>query len=594
MDSSGQLFNLEEFNVEQTFDNGPGQVVKVLPDVAGLKDEFSYLLPEQLCSEAALGSLVRIDFGGRRVSGWITEIDLDTPTNFKLNSIKKVSSAGPPHEIIELARWASLRWHGQLKNVLNTASPKKYIKKIPAPKEQNKSNKLESELYNLSLESLEISQTTLLVTSPSSEISHVILAASSKGRVLVLAPDIFSAKTLVAKIRRSGVSCQFYDRQWSGLSSQVVVGTLTAIWAPGNRWSSIIVTDENSDLYKSKQSPNWHARDVAIERCKRLAVPCLMTSSTPSLEAMESSQSVAQISRSSARSGWANIKVVDQREEEFRNLFSPYLVKKLRSAESALLILNRKGRSRMLACGSCGELVKSADGLHLMMSSKDMLINPMSGEQRPLVCLICSGTNLKNLKLGIKSAAESLSKLISKDVIDVSAENSVSTTSKFIVGTEAVLNRNFSPEIICFLDFDQELFSKRYLAAELSFSLIAKASKMLGIKSERSEIIIQTRSPEHRVIKAAIKSDPMTFVSEEKKLREAMKYPPYGVLAEISGKGSQSLIESISSSDVRIMGPKDNTYLLMAESYEQLVNSFSNFVRQKGIRVKINIDPLHV
>ena len=56
--------------------------------------------------------------------------------------------------------------------------------------------------------------------------------------------------------------------------------------------------------------------------------------------------------------GWPKVDVIDRRHDDpgRAGLFSERLVTALRSGGRVVCVLNRKGRSRLLACTSCGEV----------------------------------------------------------------------------------------------------------------------------------------------------------------------------------------------------------------------------------------------
>src|SRR4029078_7931704 len=61
------------------------------------------------------------------------------------------------------------------------------------------------------------------------------------------------------------------------------------------------------------------------------------------------------------RAGWTILDVVDRRKEDPRSgLYSERLVDAVRRHEgqTVLCVLNRKGRSRLLACTACGEVAR--------------------------------------------------------------------------------------------------------------------------------------------------------------------------------------------------------------------------------------------
>ena len=94
------------------------RVVRVLPDQPALDKEFDYRLTEEVaeaspCREISIGTIVRVDLRGRRIRGWITELDVEEPKEITLSEIKKVSGVGPPASLVSLAQWASDRYRNQ-------------------------------------------------------------------------------------------------------------------------------------------------------------------------------------------------------------------------------------------------------------------------------------------------------------------------------------------------------------------------------------------------------------------------------------------------------------------------------------------------
>lgn len=66
---------------------------------------------------------MRVPLHGRRVRGWVVELDVELPPGVDVVAITKVTGAGPSPEMIELCRWASWRWAGRLVSFLRMASP---------------------------------------------------------------------------------------------------------------------------------------------------------------------------------------------------------------------------------------------------------------------------------------------------------------------------------------------------------------------------------------------------------------------------------------------------------------------------------------
>ena len=85
---------------------------------------------------------------------------------------------------------------------------------------------------------------------------------------------------------------------------------------------------------------------------------CTLVSPAPTLEALQLGELVAP-PRDEERAGWPVLQVVDRRDEPpGAPLFSDALAQVLRTDARVVCVLNRKGRSRLLACASCGELAR--------------------------------------------------------------------------------------------------------------------------------------------------------------------------------------------------------------------------------------------
>src|SRR5688572_28177246 len=109
------------------------RVVRVSPDVTGLDKEFDYVVPDGL--DAPVGTRVRVPLHGRRVAGWVVAEDPPdagvsragpgaSARGVALREVLAVSSRGPAPELVELARWAAVRWaSARIRPFLVTAGP---------------------------------------------------------------------------------------------------------------------------------------------------------------------------------------------------------------------------------------------------------------------------------------------------------------------------------------------------------------------------------------------------------------------------------------------------------------------------------------
>ncbi|MDP9388521.1 MAG: hypothetical protein M3Q48_11580, partial [Actinomycetota bacterium] len=96
----------------------PPRVVRVVPDVPALDRAFDYVVPDGLAAGVDVGTMVRIPLHGRRVGGWVVDVDVCPPPGVRLLPVARVTGWGPPPAVVDLARWAAWRWAGRLRPLL--------------------------------------------------------------------------------------------------------------------------------------------------------------------------------------------------------------------------------------------------------------------------------------------------------------------------------------------------------------------------------------------------------------------------------------------------------------------------------------------
>lgn len=381
----------------------------------------------------------------------------------------------------------------------------------------------------------------------------------------------------------------------------MVLGARSSVWARVDDLTAIVVVDEHDEALQEERNPTWHARDVAIERAARAGIPCHLLSPAPSLAALEAAgDRVVTPPRSVERGGWPIIEVVDRRDDEpgRGGLFSGRVVDAVRGPGAVVAVLNRKGRAVMLACASCGELARTEDGERLMVELDGRLIAPSTGEERPMVCNRCAGTKLKRLRLGVARAAEELAALAGEPVDELTGSPGTDPEggrrSRVVVGTEAALHQIARSGTVVFLDFDQELLAPRYRAAEQAMGLLVLAARLVGGRGDGGRIVVQTRTPEHRVLRAAVLGDPGLFAAAERELRTPMGWPPYGALAEVSGAGAAEFVGPLGSEPgLAVLGPRDDRFLVRADDPDRLADALAAAERPAE-RIRVAVDPPRV
>lgn len=569
--------------------------MRVLPDVPAIDKTFDYLVPDAVRDQVRVGDVVRISLHGRRVGGWVVALDVDPPPGVALQPLAKRSGLGPTPDLLELSEWAAWRWAGRRASLLGTASPPRVVAALPPPPAG-------VELPPTGpLTAAALAQPrSVLRLPPSADLGNVALAAVALGPALVLCPTQAVVARVVARLRGHQVPVAVHPDGWAaGAAGTTVVGTRAAAWAPVGGLAAVVVLDEHDEAHQQGHAPTWSARDVGAERAARAGVPCLLTSPCPSLEALGWG-ALLEPERGRERGGWPLVEVVDRREEEpgRAGLFSPAVVRLVREGGRVLCVLNRTGRSRLLACRSCGELGRCARCQAAVEQPGEELHCRRCGTTRPPVCLVCGATGFKNLRAGVSRVREELEVLVGEPVAEVTAASDDGAGTRVVVGTEAVLQRVERADAVAFLDLDQELLAPRYRAVEQAFALVAKAARVVAASGPvtggraAGRLLVQTRLPDHEVVEAARHADPARVSDAERARRQLLGFPPYTALAELSGAAAPPYAEALSGVvGLQVAETTPGRWLVRAADHQVLCDALAATPRPPG-RLRLEVDPL--
>ena len=574
------------------------KTVRVIPDLPAVSKEFDYTVPVSwiesgLASKLTVGSLVRIQFRNRSIGAWVSQINPRTEAGIQLQPLKKISSQGPSEEVLSLARWAADRWQGPISRFLKTASPQRMVKSIPPSRPSRKVEMPTSELVASAFGAVP----SVVRISPVADRWPYIQAAVSLGNALILLPSASDVRIVVNRLRRMGVNVGEYSKDWAvGLSGGTVVGNRSAAFATVKDLSAILMIDEHDESFQEEASPTWHCREVVLERAKRHGLPCVFTSPIPTPEVRHQSRLISEETIEEVQ-GWSSIKVIDPREDDsaMGGLWPRSTIEALKSAERSIVVLNRTGRARLLACRQCGELVTCSDcGSAMQQLEDDLLECTRFGHSRPVLCSVCLSTSMKNLRIGVTRAGEELEALLNKPVTQVTKETSSIDfqRSKIYLGTEAVLHRVDWADLVVFADFDQELLAKRYRCEEQALSKLVRAIRLVNRRSGASgNVVVQSRQPNHPFFGVLSKGGVEAWCDKESSRRAIIQYPPFGHLAVISGPGSEEYITEVAAQgNLEILGPNDGAWLVKSPHLEDLSGALSRVPRPKK-RLRLAIDP---
>ena len=453
----------------------------------------------------------------------------------------------------------------------------------------------------------------------------------------------------------SGERCDEWKRIRNGEAS-VVVGTRSAVFAPLDHLGVIILDEEQEPSYKSEQTPRYHARDVAKYRCAKSGALLLMGSATPSVETMyfakQGNYHLLRLSQRFNAREMPKVTVVDMKEELRRGngtcistALQKELSRNIERGEQAILFLNRRGASRRVTCGECGETPACPRcSVHLTYhSANGRLMCHYCGYSEPLprYCPDCGGL-LSFVGSGTQKAEEELRQLfpgvpiLRMDTDTVSATRShEKILAEFkkkrvpiLLGTQMVAKGlDFeNVTLVGALAADQTLYVEDFHAGERTFSLLTQVVGRSGRGVKEGRALIQTYTPDNDIIRSAARQDYDEFYEQEIKMRRFRGHPPFSDLFIITASGTEetavlracaklrdslrSALEQLSSVDARLLGPApaavakvNNRYryrvILNTKNTKEIRRLVAHLIRMaqtdrlnRGVSVFADINPL--
>lgn len=410
---------------------------------------------------------------------------------------------------------------------------------------------------------------------------RLIQETLSRGRTaLVLVPEIVLTPQLlriftshfgkqVAVLHSSLRAGERYD-EWKRArrgEAPVVIGTRSAVFAPLDDLGLIILDEEQEASYKSENAPRYHAREVAKYRCVQNNALLVLGSATPSVETMYQARE-GQIGLFTLKTRYnqkalPQVLIVDLKEElrqgsagAVSSVLRSELEDNFKRGEQAILFLNRRGASRMVSCGECGQVPECPRcSVKLTYhSANDRLMCHHCGfsQALPPACPSCGGL-LNFIGTGTQRVEEELrdlfpwAEVLRMDTDTVSAahpheellERFRKERIPVLVGTQMVA-KGLDFENVTLVGVvapDLSLYVDDFRAGERTFSLLTQVVGRAGRGEKQGRAVIQTFTPKNDVIRRAALQDYDGFYEGEIELRRLRGDPPFGQHVVITASG---------------------------------------------------------
>lgn len=352
-------------------------------------------------------------------------------------------------------------------------------------------------------------------------------------------------------------------------SVPVVVGARSAIFAPTPQLGLIILDEEHESSFKQGTLPRYHARDVALRRASAENVPLVLGSATPSLESWHLSRQgdyrLVSMPRRVFDRPLPGVVTVDLRNESREQAFSGAISRPLQTAMKAslddggqvILLLNRRGFATHIQCAGCGHVVRCPHcdiALTHHRTSEIALCHYCDHEvPAPTRCPECQFMGIRYSGLGTqKLEAEVRARFPDYRALRMDAdtmrgpgshEKALASfrngESRILLGTQMIAKGLDFPNVtlVGVVNSDTALHLPDFRAAERTFQLLVQVAGRTGRGPKGGRVLVQTLSPDHPAIKAAVRHDFHTFADVELPNRESLGYPPFGFMSRLVVRG---------------------------------------------------------
>jgi primosomal protein N' (replication factor Y) len=402
-----------------------------------------------------------------------------------------------------------------------------------------------------------------------------VLAREPDGQILILVPEINLTPQLEGNIRARfpGVmlatlhsSLSEGERMLHWLAAhqgkaRIVLGTRLAILASLPKLKLIVIDEEHDPSYKQQEGLRYSARDLAVWRAWQLGIPIVLGSATPSLESWHHAQSgryrkLELRERAVKNAVLPQVKLLDMERDKPKDGLTSHLIaaikQRMERGEQSLLFLNRRGYAPVICCESCGwisECTRCTSFMVLHRPEHRLRCHHCSLELRiPRHCPTCGNVDLQPLGRGTQRVEEGLQALFPEARvlrIDAdstrqkgSAQEAFDTVHRgevdILIGTQMVAKGHDFKKLtlVGILNPDTALFSQDYRASERLFAQLMQVAGRAGRAAQTeggsaSEVLIQTRYPQHPLYGAVVHHDYDHFASALLEEREQAALPPY-------------------------------------------------------------------
>lgn len=547
--------------------------------------------------ESQIGKRAEVKFGNRRLTGIIVKLFDELPKDLpydasKIRPIIRVLDEEPllTSELINLGIWMSNYYLTPIGEILNSMIPSgkretssqdfSFTDEFPEQKIVTLSDEQKKAIESITSSNNETVKFHYLYGTTGSGKTEVFLQVAEnilkKGKGIIylvpeigLTPQVIEAVTMrfgsTVAVLHSGLTPSQKLTEWNRIlhkEARIVIGARSAVFAPVPQLGLIIIDEEHDGSYKSNNTPRYHARQIAMYRCSKLAIPLLMGSATPSVESWNSISNgqfeCHKLTKRLAGGAPPKIKIIDLSKQPSsgqsisQELFEA-IDKAVAKKRQAILFLNRRGFNHFFRCSYCGYELKCKNCSVPLTYHKS--INRLKCHycgwslEAPNSCPQCGSFDVGYSGFGTEFIeAEVKAKFPNARVVRVDTD---SLTKKgelqekldafkkgeydIMLGTQMIAKGLNFPDlkVVGIVLADTGLHLPDFRASEKTFALITQVAGRAGRFFPDGEVYVQTYNPGAESIYYACNSKVNEFYSSEISTRKLLEFPPFSRLVRL-------------------------------------------------------------
>ena len=500
---------------------------------------------------------------------------------------------------------------------------------------------------------------------------HLIADTLRRGKqVLYLLPEIALTAQITSRLRRvfgsrlgvyhskfpDAERVEVWQKQLRTDDYDIILGVRSSVFLPFRRLGLVIVDEEHENTYKQQDpAPRYHARNAALVLASLCGAKTLLGTATPSIETWHNAATgkygLVRLAERYADIRLPEVVTVDVKElrrtKRMKGSFSPLLLQYMRQAleqhEQVILFQNRRGFAPMVECRTCGWVprCKNCDVSLTYHKGLGMLTCHYCGYTEPLPrrCPACDGTDIVNRGFGTEKIEDEIKEIFPEASVARMDLDTTRTRTAYeriiadfeqgrtdiLIGTQMVSKGlDFDHvSVVGILNADTMLSYPDFRSYERAFQLMAQVAGRAGRKNRQGRVVLQTRQPEHPIIRQVMANDYESMVAGQLAERKEFHYPPYYRLVYVYLKHRDEALLQATAVEMgnrlravfgaRVLGPdkppvgRIQTFFIrkimvkveqsapMAQARELLVRvrrSMAEDERYKPVTVYFDVDPM--